>query len=205
MPGPAMLIASTYHLHVCCKTTWEKCKFDIRQYSGKGSIWQNLSFIACFWSQILNFLLQEVISRWCFHIFLQAYSGTVLGCLLIRNGSSPASTGGRVVFSNEFRGSMFSSKKLNLQRDFWYHFIIHIFEGTWLLGCLSQIKTQILESTLESRLRALQNQVKSYCWRKATGGDGTELLVSSQRPLTVNNFCATITQGNWNSQHSLPP
>lgn len=151
MPGPAILTASTHHLYVCCKTKLEKCKFDIGHYSGKESTWQNPSLIASFWSKILNFLLQVVISRWYFHIFLQAYSGTVLGCLLIRNGSSPSSAGGRVAFPNEFRGSMFSSKKLNQQRDFWCHFIIYIFEGTWLLGCLSQIKTQIPESTLESR------------------------------------------------------
>lgn len=118
MPGPAMLVASTYHLYVCCKIKLEKCKFDIGHYSGKESTWQNPSLIASFWSKILNFLLQVVISRWYFHIFLQAYSGTVLGCLLIRNGSSPSSAGGRVVFPNEFRGSMFSSKKLNQQRDF---------------------------------------------------------------------------------------
>ena len=57
---------------------------------------------------MLNFSLGQFISRRYFDILLQACAGTVLGSLLSRNGSSSASTGGKVVFANESNGNMFS-------------------------------------------------------------------------------------------------
>lgn len=169
-----------------------------RDCSDKGSIWQNPSAVAHFWSKMLDFSLGWFISRRHLHILLQAYAARVLGSLLSRNVSDPSSTGGKVVFANESSGSVFSPESA---KGPWYHYDPYF----WILVAWAKWGPKSQNPHLKLGNWTFQKQSKSYYWRKATGGNDPDLVVSSQYlvPLTwaLNNFAP----GNWSQQHSLPP